>query len=165
MGKRKIYTMKKALYLLPLLMLSLCACNDIETPNKDADYVIFGRYAGFCQGDCFSVFRVNSTNLVEDETSEYFTGDNYQFQPGRVLSDTHYGLAKLLLTKIPAELLLTDKTIFGCPDCADQGGFYLSFSIGGEVKSIRLDTRATDDQSEDVLHFKGQLSEVIEAIR
>ncbi|GAB5527347.1 MAG: hypothetical protein Roseis2KO_52190 [Roseivirga sp.] len=146
-------------------MLSLYACDDLEVPNKDADYVIFGRYAGFCQGDCFSVFRVNSTSLVEDETSEYFTGDNYQFVPGRTLSDTHYGLAQVLLTKIPAELLVTSKTTFGCPDCADQGGFYLSFSIGDVVKNIRLDTRQTDDQSEEVLLFKQQLSDVIQAIQ
>ncbi len=157
--------MKKVLYLLPLLIISLYACDELETQNNDADYVIFGRYAGFCQGDCFSVFRVNSTNLVEDETSERFTGDNYQFQPGRILSDTEYGLAQLLLTKIPEELLLTSKAAFGCPDCADQGGFYLSFSIGGVVKNIRLDTRQTDDQSEEILHFKEQLSEVLEAIR
>lgn len=157
--------MKKLFCLLSLFALSLYACNDIETETADADYVIFGRYAGFCQGDCFSVFRVNSTNLVEDETSERFTGDDYQFEPGRVLSDTQYGLAKVLLTKIPAELLATDKTVFGCPDCADQGGFYLSFSLKGKSKSIRLDTRQTDDQSEEVLLFKDQLSEVIEAIR
>lgn len=157
--------MKKLLCLLIFAFLSLSACDDATTELEQDGYMIFGRYAGFCVGDCFTVFKVTPSDLVEDQTSEHFTGDSYEFVPGRVLSTTELGLAKVLLSKIPQELLLTDKEAYGCPDCADQGGFYISFSLQGVEKSLRLDTRQTDDQSQEILTFKEQLSEVIETIR
>ncbi|MBK9487878.1 MAG: hypothetical protein IPO07_03120 [Haliscomenobacter sp.] len=34
--------------------------------------------------------------------------------------------------------------VFGCPDCADQGGFYLEIKQGKSTRSWRIDTN--DDQ-------------------
>lgn len=127
--------------------------------------MIFGRFSGFCNGDCFAVFKVDAKSLTEDETSEYFTGDDYVYAPGRALSDTEYTMAKELLSSIPKELLTSDQQVYGCPDCADQGGYFLSFFYKGIEKSFRLDTRQTDDQSADLLTFKQKLSEVIQSIQ
>lgn len=157
--------MKRLLSLFAIAFLSLSACDEASTEISDTDYLIFGRYAGFCGGDCFSVFRVDQINLVEDETSERYTGTTYEFKPGRILSNDEYALAQELLKSIPAELLSSDKEVYGCPDCADQGGFYISFSYQGVEKNFRLDTRQTDDQSSEILTFKNQLSELIEEIR
>lgn len=157
--------MKKLLSLFAIAFFCFTACDEAGTELSDSDFLIFGRYAGFCQGDCFSVFKVNSTNLVEDEISERFTGNDFEFKPGRTLDSHEYTLAQALLTAIPPELISSNIEVYGCPDCADQGGFYISFSYQGVKKSFRLDTRQTDDQSQEILTFKYQLNTLIEEIR
>lgn len=157
--------MKRIFSALILTLLSLTACEDSSADLQEGDYLIFGRFAGFCQGDCFSVFRVTQSDLTEDETAQRYTGTDYEYTADRTLSHAEYDLAKDLLSSLPTELLTSDKEVYGCPDCADQGGFLISFSYNGAEKTFRIDTNQTEDQSEAILAFKTGINEVLSEIR
>ncbi len=40
---------------------------------------------------------------------------------------------------IPLIMLLDPRTIFGCPDCHDQGGYYLDFTLFGIKRHYQID--------------------------
>lgn len=156
--------MKKSLSLFLLIFLSFSACDDGFTEVVNEDYFVFGRFSGFCVGDCFSVFKADSESLTEDETSEKYTGADYEYIPGRTLNQGELLLAKELFAEIPSTLLANDKEVYGCPDCADQGGFYINFKINGIERTFLLDTRQTDDQSETLLTYKEKLATLIQEL-
>jgi hypothetical protein len=157
--------MKRLFSVLFVTLFSITACDDSAADLQEGDYLIFGRFAGFCQGDCFSVFRVTQSDLTEDETAQRYNGTGYEYTADRTLSKAHFALAKDLLSNLPAELLTSDKEVYGCPDCADQGGILVSFSYNGTEKTFRLDTRQTEDQSEAILAFKTEINEVLSEIQ
>jgi hypothetical protein len=70
--------MKKiAIYL--NVVVGLFACNTdeepfllVDQPSQDGDYILFGNYAGFCQGEeCIEIFKLTSASLSEDQSDNY----------------------------------------------------------------------------------------------
>ena len=60
-----------------------------------------------------------------------------------------FNLAKKLLDKFPQYLLFNPNKTFGCPDCADQGGYYIEIKEkNGEVKNWHIDTDTSKQPAE-----------------
>jgi hypothetical protein len=122
--------------ILSLLIIISCK-NDNEVKINETDYLVFGHFYGECMGEtCVETFMLTDEKLYEDEKDNYFGTDQFDF---RELGQDKFELVKDLIDDFPAELLDDTNDVFGCPDCADQGGLLVILAQNGNVKSWRID--------------------------
>lgn len=140
-------------FLLGLLLLSACSGED---DNNDA--FIIGTFFGECLGEtCVEVFQVSEEFIFEDRSDLYPSGidDGRQFEKVD-------GNAKMFFDQInnaiPASLLNMKDEVFGCPDCADQGGIYLKLIKDNNEDGYWIFDNDTEDVPE-------EYHELIELIR
>jgi len=141
--------MKKICCLL-LIITSLASCNNDDDSNfeiNEDNFLIFGHFYGECVGeDCVETFKLTSTTLLEDTIDDY-SGQNQEFI---ALENETFEQVKDLVTSFPNRLLNEDKSVLGCPDCADGGGLFIQYSDNGDVQSWRIDL--TKDNIPEYLH-------------
>jgi len=134
-------SMKNALVLSALLLSALsCKKTDCTHPET-ADQIIFGVSYAECAGDCSRNFLLTSTQVFADNC-DYCQIDAIDFQTDP-LDNNKFQIAKPLL-EVPDELLTMDDTIFGCPGCTDEGGFYLEITKNGEKHVFQWSSFLTD---------------------
>jgi hypothetical protein len=114
----------------------VCGCSDGDGAyklNPNRDRLVFGSFAGYCVGErCVEIYALQDGKLYEDKNDNYpQSGSPVDFN-FELLSDDKFELAEDMFESIPAELLATESTTFGCPDCTDGGGVYIE---------IKRDTR------------------------
>lgn len=121
------------------------------TPKEgELQSVIFGRYCGHCRSRCATMYELrvsgNSSSLFMDTTDSFKNNYNTPTVTTPVSDSKKIDLAKNLASKIPAVLLHSAKTNerFGCPDCADQCGFYVELRQGGVTRQFYIDTRYSE---------------------
>lgn len=154
MNKLKITTIAAI-----LLWVSSCATDDKILLN-DSNYLIFGRYYGMCDGNnCILTYKLTGEKLYED-THHNYLAQNFNFIE---LAEDKFQLAKDLVQYFPAELLSSKDSIFGCPDCGDQGGLLVKYVENGKEKTWRI------DQSKSAIpiylhHFIDKINEKISLI-
>ncbi len=122
-----------------LVICSITSCHD-DTRDQDTsgDYLVFGIYHNFCVGNCWHLFRIEGNHLYGDAFDHPRNGEiSFQSDP---LPDRSYQLATPLL-EIPDAIEESDRDTYGCPDCADQGGYYLEFKNDGVKRIVHFDTR------------------------
>jgi hypothetical protein len=130
MNKLKITTIAAI-----LLWVSSCATDDKILLN-DSNYLIFGRYYGMCDGNnCILTYKLTGEKLYED-THHNYLAQNFNFIE---LAEDKFELAKDLVQYFPAELLDSKDSIFGCPDCGDQGGLLVRYVKNRKEKTWRID--------------------------
>jgi hypothetical protein len=107
--------------------------------------VIFGKYCGHCLGNCTDMFRMNITDittvLAADTTDNYLRKGKFQFD--WYLTENYNKLANALVENIPAQLHAVSDTLkrYGCPDCADQCGYYLeTIDASHRSRKFQFDT-------------------------
>ncbi len=144
-----------------IVLFALIACSDDTSENND--YIVFGRYFGMCGGDCFEVFKLSDGEMLEDTVVKYYM-ENYSFNSSIQYSDGLYQYAMNLLETVPSELMTGEVVELGCPDCYDQGGFYLSINKEGEISTYTIDPAETPDQSLDVLNYKANVALVLDSL-
>ena len=146
-------------------LLAVPACNKDSLGfdghlDKD-DYLIFGIYHGECLGDCLRLFKLENGQLFADDRDWGFERPiPFMTTP---LDESAYHLAEPLFTGFPEALLESDQRTYGCPDCADQGGYYLELRDGGKVNIWHIDTR-DEDQGPDILGYKAALQDVLDQL-
>ena len=122
----------------------------IEIP--ELEYFIFGSYAGNCGGDCAQLYRWIDYVVQSDSVAIwapgaplYFRSVNYGLPgTGNPLGTPAYGHGEAvieLINAFPEALGQTEETVFGCPDCMDQGGYYLELKTASSHRSWAIDTR------------------------
>ncbi len=135
--------------LLSLILLTVFAygCKE-DAPtatNEKLEYLIFGRFAGECLGDqCIEIYKLENNRLYESEdiypTSSTQIG-NTPYQAGFTEIDNPASFViDELLSDFPMSLLADSKSVLGCPDCADQGGYFLEISTSSKIANWRIDT-------------------------
>lgn len=141
----------KKLSLLSILCLLLAAfsCSqqnddDLAAPALaklgDVDHFVFGTYYGHCLGNCTHTFNLKAGGLFADKVDRGYPEPGMAFED-KSLSKEDIELATKLLKDFPEELYKEEGEILGCPDCADQGGFYLEIQIGKSAPRVwRIDT-------------------------
>lgn len=124
--------MKYITYLI-LSLLLITSCNK-EDLNND-EYLIFGHFHGECMGaTCVETYKLTSSELYVDETDSY-DKSNMSFDE---LKKSDYKKVKDLMKEFPKELWEEDE-IIGCPDCLDQGGYYIAYKKDGIVYKWLID--------------------------
>jgi hypothetical protein len=131
--------MKKIICLLCCL-LSLEACQQEELANPD--YLVFGHFYGFCQGErCVEIFRVDPRNLYED-TKDVYPTSTRPYEGNYVLqSDPQYQKVRDLSNHIPAKLLKEENTVIGQPDAGDWGGIYIEIKKNRQHRFFLIDKK------------------------
>ena len=130
--------MKKVLFL-ALLFAASCAKQPNEADPNASDYFIFGIYYGECSGNCAVLFKLQGDQLYADENVTYlFPVAALAFQNQSLAADK-VALAQNLYQNIPASLWNEKDGTIGCPDCRDQGGYYIKVSTDGKVREWFLD--------------------------
>ncbi len=126
---------------LPALLLILfvqSSCSEKSEPYEpSSSSLVFGHFYGMCWGEyCVETFLLDDAHLYED-TVDHYMGDSFDFVQ---LSEEKYQIAKVLLDDFPAELMHATDSVYGCPDCYDQGGILLKYMISGtETRTFILD--------------------------
>ncbi len=159
---------------LAILIITFLSCNRDDTPNVKNEVVdngpgkieslVFGSYAGFCLGDCEDIFKIDSNTLERGDMTNIFS-EGAVFKSSFTYRNDQFEQYKFLLQEIPEELIIGKDKIYGCPDCADQGGFYFLIQTrDGDKKRYNIDTSDTSDQSEDILKFKSKITNVLKEL-
>lgn len=126
--------MRNLFIILSLILLSTSCKKDISFSEND--YLVFGFFYGFCNGDdCVRLFVLEENKLYEDPND--FNGTKLGFIP---LSNEKFLQVKDLVDYIPNQLFQKENETFGCPDCADQGGIYVKYLIDGKKGEYRIDS-------------------------
>lgn len=123
-----------------LFIFSSCDKKDDTKVLNANEYMIFGSFHGFCQGEqCVELFLLDSANLFEDKKDGYPNFNELYVGDYRALTSANYESTKSILNDFPSKLLTEKDTVFGCPDCVDQGGFYVEYKLDGKHKFWILD--------------------------
>lgn len=130
--------MKNKILFLLLAGVWFAACKKAPTPADSLDYFIFGSGYCHCISDCGTFYQYTPSNLVKGDGQSCQSAD-YTFK-GASLNADAIARAEALLKALPDALYASEETTFGCPDCADQGGYYIEIKKGGVVKSWKIDT-------------------------
>ena len=147
----------KKLFLGFFAISTLFSCNkdNDENDKTQFDYLIFGK-SGECLGEnCVETFKITDTTLYEDTLDTPF--QNFEFV---ALENAKFNQVKDLINFFPNQLLNQNQTVFGCPNCLDQGELFIQYSRNGIVKSWRIDQDKS--QIPDYLHsFVDKVNEKI----
>jgi hypothetical protein len=126
------------------MLLSVFSCdqNEDALSTKDlgnVEYFVFGVYYGHCLGNCAHVYKLQGNKLFADKLDRGYPEPGITFESNsRPAADV--ALAQQLLADFPADLRSEESETIGCPDCADQGGYYLEIKQEGKVSLWRIDT-------------------------
>lgn len=129
-----------------LLFLALLLAFGCKKETKDAgnfDYFIFGTAYGMCPTtvNCITLFKLEGENLYADDNTlitALLDSQNLPFQTTSLPADK-VALAKTLQAQIPANLYNEPNGNVGCPDCYDQGLYYVQIKIGDTIHEWRID--------------------------
>ena len=89
-----------------------------------------------CVGEeCVETFKLTDDQLYEDKVDDY-SGQQLVFIP---LDQSKFNKVRDLPKYLPEELLNSNQSVFGCPDCADGGGLFIQYYQNGQLKSWRID--------------------------
>ncbi|MEQ8924499.1 MAG: hypothetical protein RLO81_01735 [Fulvivirga sp.] len=154
-----------------LLSVTLFGCNKDEEPlligeqqYQDSDYLIFGRYAGFCAGEeCIEIFKLSENSLSEDINDNY--PDYKMPYQGNFLPLTSLKLldTENMLTQTPAPILAIQDTIIGCPDCADGGGVYFEYKMG-DVRRYWLIDQVKQNIPNEIHSLVDEINSIVDTI-
>ncbi|MFZ9980508.1 MAG: hypothetical protein ACO3FI_00615 [Cyclobacteriaceae bacterium] len=114
-------------------LIGITGCEKDDPGIKDFDYLVFGTFYGFCQGEgCIEIFKVTGADVYEDTRDIYPTNDPPYSGNFVKMDRSFYQLAKGLENEIPARLLNTKEKVIGQPDAGDWGGIYFEISVNGK---------------------------------
>ncbi|NER13162.1 hypothetical protein GWK08_06910 [Leptobacterium flavescens] len=156
-------------FLTAFILLFIFSCtndDDGDFFSNQVDAMIFSSpFLSFspCNDACFTSYRIGKNKLEVSRSVEYFNGD-IAFNSPNELSAEDYQRIKSILGSIPPELVLGNAKTFGCPNCADQGGFFVKLFINGKSKIYIIDTSDTADQSQAVISFKNRIREALQSL-
>jgi hypothetical protein len=131
--------MRKRLFFAGAFIIFSCLRVFAQPVAHKVEYLIVGSYAGECDGHCATMYKITNSALYIDTTDSYFKGgggDRPIRFPDRPSPLNQFQLLVPLLRQIPERLFTTDTFVWGCPDCADQGGYYVEFKYDGKAARV-----------------------------
>jgi hypothetical protein len=133
------------------LLGAACVNHDFDQQTA-ADSFVFGRYYGYCAGDCYNVFVLKDNSLFQSEDEAYpATNGPWSLPSLRALTDDKKNLAADLPALLPQALLNSDKNVIGCPDCGDFGGLYIELNQNGQNRFWYIDNATQDQELKDFI--------------
>jgi hypothetical protein len=130
--------MKKLLFLMLITFMFSC-----KKENVTPDRFEFGSFHGECVGNCSTFYKFENGKLFPDNFQ--YGIDNITYSSVEITDATKLQAIKDLMATLPKEFdTQKDGIAFGCPDCGDWGGYYLSYSKGSVKKTFTIDTQTND---------------------
>lgn len=156
--------MKPLIYVICMLILCMSGCQKDPAELQSEEVIIIGSFFGECGGEqCIEFFRASQGQVFEDVNDFYpywetpYQGD---FSTEVECCFDHVAELKGL---IPEVLLENPATVYGCPDCADQGGFYFEI-ITPDYTAHWVFDNAILSESEEVHLFKEEVVARLEVL-
>jgi hypothetical protein len=155
--------MKNLLLIISCGLLSCTACKKTGTvaTGLNTDYFVFGDAYGMCRGNCVHLFKYEDDKLFADSMDRLQNPLVFGSSP---LNSEHAAKAKHLLNIFPPALKKDSSLTVGCPDCHDQGTYYIAYRSGGSIHQIRIDTD-TAQQPEEIRDFVRELRTVLDTLK
>lgn len=176
-----LFHMKATSFLILACLFAIVACSDTKPTNHsqpakkeiieqayEFEHIIFGRFCGFCNGECAVMYKIDfkTKRLFADHTESYWkhhNGNDLQFAT-EIDNKSKIEAAMKIPASVPLSILeAKSKSRFGCPDCADGCGIYFEFKKDGETKSFYIDYQ-TDQLEGEIKDFADYLRSVIETM-
>ena len=156
--------MKRFLFCLLILPFLMACSESFETPavqTVSIDELIFGRFYGMCAGEsCVEIYLVNETQLLEDTTDNILFQGVFESGQFVIMGQEEHQIAMELLREVPIKLTQQNNEVYGCPDCADQGGLHLRIKQNGVDRNFRFDLQ----NSENPEYLRSYLRKVNEVV-
>jgi hypothetical protein len=117
-----------------LFLIGGCQKHDAAVQESFA----FGQYGNFCLTSCGKYYGIYNGELYPDSSQKKIGGP---LTAGPVpLDHSKYLLAKPLEDTLPKYFLDHPNQTFGCPNCVDQGGYYIEIVNNGNRTYWYIDT-------------------------
>jgi hypothetical protein len=130
--------MKNFTLLACMCIVAFAACK--KSSNTTTKFS-FGTAYSMCAGDCADFYQLDGDILYKDNMPAFLSWPPV-FDYSVALPHSKYQMARALLDSFPAYLLNSTDSVYGCPDCHDQGGVHLRLEQNGIQRSWHLDTEA-----------------------
>lgn len=151
--------MKNLIFIAIMSLLVSCSKETVKPVNTDP--LVFGKYCGFCGGDCAWLYKIEGGKIYPDLVNSY-NQESLKFS-ATPLSNDKYDKAKVLLSSLPEYLLAHKDTTLGCPDCYDQCAYYVEIMKGG-VKSYWIIDTEINALPDEIKPFVQQMSQIIDEL-
>jgi hypothetical protein len=126
------------------ILAASCVNHDIPMQSTD-DSFVFGRYFGYCAGDCYDAFVLRGNSLYQSENETYPSkGSPWTLPQLKSMDQAQKNIANELRGLIPQSLLDSNETLIGCPDCGDFGAVYIELNYSGKKRFWYLGYMAED---------------------
>ena len=132
-----------------LLLLGLMACEEDEAINSEPGNpetqalkdtaLIIGTFYGLCfpRDSCVDIYKVSADRIYADTTYHYpYDTAGYRFE---ALAKDQFQKVEQLKAIFPRQLVTDTTTKQGCPDCRDQGGYYIALKAADYHKRWLID--------------------------
>jgi len=151
---------KTQLYFLAIVCFFSCTKDPVTIDS--VDYFIFGRAGCECGGNCGTFYKYFNDMLVEGDGQSCQV--NHHTFNGSALTADDKEQAEMLLNAFPDHLFYIQATSIGCPDCFDQGFYYIEIQTDGNNKSWKLD-RSVEAVPEYLWPFLQKIEETMNALQ
>ena len=121
------------------LILSLIIVTIFTTCRKSAfidDHFIFGQYYNYCNSNCVNYFMIKKDRLYIDDMTH--PSKRLKFK-NQTLTQDKFNLAKQLVDILPENLKNSPSQSFGCPDCGDEGAYYIEIKKNRTSKKFHIE--------------------------
>ena len=124
-------TMKKSCILLLALLPFLSACKEEEKPDQEA--FIFGQWNLLCEGNCIQIYKLEGGKLYEDNMRSFREAPTITYKTSP-MDSKYWAKGQDLENSFPKDYLMPrGLTFIGCPNCVEEGGYYLAFERESEI--------------------------------
>ena len=134
-----ILILKKILKIFLIVILILIGLSVIRIkPSR----IAYGQFAGECIGNCGTIYEITSKGLRVDTTSFWQSRNGlgkFKIKGQRIFEESKEKYFDTKKISIPLIMLIDPRTRFGCPDCHDQGGYYLDYTLFGIRRYFEID--------------------------
>lgn len=124
----------KGILIFSILVATLTAC---KKTSCTGDYFIFGVTYSECTGDCARYYMLKDGHLYTDNMTR--PSEKLKFENTSQPSQS-YNISKQLLDNLPPVFKTLPSSTLGCPDCHDQGMYYIEFSKNSIRRRFKIDT-------------------------
>jgi len=144
-----------SLFIATLCLVVFNSCK--KDPKTNPDYFAFGEAHGRCIADCARFFKISNDEIFSDDMNHFQGNLKFQTKP---LDKSKFEIAKVLKEKFPDFLKNNVNKTFGCPDCADQGGYHIEIRQKNVVRFWHIDTNVNEQPAE-IRSYVQELESVI----
>lgn len=141
-----------------LFILAFNSCK--KDPNVNPDYFAFGDAHGHCISNCARFFKISNKAIFPDDMERLQGSLKFQTKP---LDNSKYEMAKVLEEHFPDFLQKNANQTFGCPDCADQGGYHIEIRQNNVTRFWHIDTNVNEQPAE-IRSYIQELQSVISSL-